>query len=159
MTKRGTAYYECDKCGDTMPLEEAESHDEVCLGGTEIQTRLSTKKQSFKVTGSKVTVGTRRAGFLTCLSAKFNNALAYVSPRKREDHYFRKYQGYGLNAELLEYLRKHKYVYVVLIEDGKRYLLSKVSDWLANGFQYYKPGYEEQLVLKEENMKEVGKCF
>lgn len=113
---------------------------------------------SFTIKGGKVTIGKRQAGFIKCLTAQHNNALAFVTPRKRKAHFFRMYQGYGLNRDLVEYLREHKVECVVIIEDKTVYLLSKVDDWFFHSFEYNHANYEAQLILPEALMKKAKGC-
>ena len=123
------------------------------------QQRLPNTHKSFTVKGGTVKVGDRRAGFIKCLTPKFNNALAFISPRKRKQHFFRIYGGYGLNSDLLQYLRERKINHILIIEDKTRFLLSKVDDWLLYGCNVDHTNYEPQLVLMEDKMKETENCL
>lgn len=105
--------------------------------------------RSFTIHGGQIKVGDRKAGYIKCLK---NGELAFITPRKRNQHYFRNYRGYGINSDLIQYLREHKVNSILIIEDSKRLLLSETEDWMFSGFEYNHRHYEPQLILSEDNM-------
>jgi len=119
------------------------------------QQKLGTSN-SFTVTGGTVKVGDRKAGYIKCLQ---DGRLAFITPRKYKQHFFRMYQGYGLNSDLIQYLREHKIMHVLIIEDRKRMLLSKTEDWMFRAFNYNHPNYEPQKILHLRFMEEVKDCI
>ena len=115
-------------------------------------------KPSYTVKGGQIFVGKRRIGFIRCLSQAYDFNLAFITPRKPE-HFFRNYQGWGLNAEVVRYLKRHKICNIVIKVTGKKPLLSKVDDWLLRACNYQKDPHEPQMILPEQLMTEAPGCL
>ncbi len=87
---------------------------------------------------------------------------AYVTRRKKE-HYFRKFNGFGISKVILEKLHELGVYTVIIIytnEDGSEVLLrSDLYQWLFNGIEWVdtSDGFEDlQLVLPVIEMDVEG---
>ena len=81
----------------------------------------------------------------------------FTSPRSREEHFFRKYKGWGLNAKLLSILVRQKVTTIILLlkkEDVK--LTVRTGVWFSKGINYKHSKYEPQLILPESYFTEVS---
>jgi len=105
----------------------------------------------FELKGNQVWIGDRRVGWIT---TTMEGKKVFVSPRKRKQHYFRKFKGFGLSVELLEFLKRNQFDEVHL-RIGKRVtLISPLAYWDIYGVDYHKkPEFEAQKILPEKHMK------
>ena len=104
---------------------------------------------SFRIVGSFVFLEDRNIGSIT---RSMDGKKVFVSHRKRSVHFFRKFKGWGLSQELLEFLRRNKFDQVHLRIGQRETLISNVDDWLQHGKHYHKTPFEPQLVLAEKHM-------
>lgn len=78
----------------------------------------------------------------------------YVSPRKREEHFFRKHAGYAVSKSILMYLHGQKTWTILILEDGERCLEFDHRQFVR-GITLDHPDYDEQLLVPEEKAKHV----
>lgn len=96
----------------------------------------------------------RKLGFI-------NEANVFVAPRKEETHFFYKFDGYGMNEELVySLLEKGIQMTLIMIErrKGKKLLKVATPTWLEQGKKYVNivDGEKEpQLILAEGKFADV----
>lgn len=76
--------------------------------------------------GNAVMLGARKAGFLSRDDAD-HEKIWYISPRRRDKHFFKIYKGWGVAIEILEFLEKHDVYGIKLVVDGKELLMSSIA--------------------------------
>lgn len=110
--------------------------------------------QSVDITknGNRVYVKDRLAGWL-CVDEK--NRRIFVSPRDRSKHYFRMFQGWGISAELLQYLKAEFVQEIQLKLYGEPWKAASLFNWVKYAVEYQAPGFEPQLVLVETYFREL----
>lgn len=96
--------------------------------------------------GGQVILGGKKAGYLQSDS---EGRMWYVSPRKRDLHFFRKFSSWGVAEELVEYLLLNKVYGVRLVIDGHYVLRSSLEVLKSRGRRVQYPGYEPQILLEE----------
>jgi len=104
----------------------------------------------FELKGKQVWIGNRKAGWIT---TTMEGKKVFVSPRKRKQHYFRKFKGFGLSVELLEFLKRNKFDEVHLRIGKRQTLISPLAYWDIYGIDYHIEPYEPQKILPEIHMK------
>lgn len=111
---------------------------------------------SFVLHGNQLHLDGRRIGWIT---RTMNGKRVYVSPRNRmgitktgKGHFMEIFQSYGIANSVLKFLERNQIDEVHLRIGKSETLISKVSDWREKGFLYHRPPYEEQIMLKEEDM-------
>ena len=62
------------------------------------------------------------------------------------------FQSYGIAESVLEILEKNEFDEIHLKIGERETLISKVSDWKKKGFEYHKPPFERQWMLREKDM-------
>lgn len=77
----------------------------------------------------------------------------YVSPRNRQRHYFRMYQGWGVGESLLRHLAKRGVASICVRLEGEAPLFADVKDFAAYGIRVEHSGFETQIVLPETYWK------
>lgn len=104
-----------------------------------------------------------------CLEVFLNGILVgrvrgntYIT-RRRYEHYFRKFNGFGISTEVLRWLNRHDISKILIIyvnEDGSEALLrSDLSQWLSSSIEWidYSNGFEDpQQVLSVLEMEVEG---
>jgi hypothetical protein len=82
---------------------------------------------------------------------------AYVSNRKRHEHYFRKFKGWGIAEAVLDWLIEHD-VPLIIIRDthSGEILTANVHLYKKHGIPYQKLPYEPQMVLPEKHFTKNG---
>jgi len=103
----------------------------------------------FELKGKQVWIGQRKVGWIT---TNMDGKKVFVSPRKRKQHYFLKFHGFGLSVEVLEFLKRNQFDEVHLHIGKRQVLISKLSYWDIYGLKYYKEGFEPQKILPERFM-------
>lgn len=116
------------------------------------------KSNEFMNTGKQVKWQGKNLGYYI----KHPKGLVFIAPRRRYDdgpkksHYFRLYNGYGLNELFFKHLLDIGIHEIRIIEqDTKRVLISSPNDWKNKGIPHRSKGYEPQLILREKDFKEV----
>ena len=79
----------------------------------------------------------------------------FVSRRFTKTHYFYMFKGWGFNKELLDELKVPEIRLV--IDNGQKVLIAKVSTIKKHGVDYQAPDYEPQLILAEDSFDRVYK--
>lgn len=105
---------------------------------------------SFELKRNQVWIGDRRVGWIT---TTMEGKKVFVSPRKRRQHYFRKFRGYGLSVEILEFLKRNQFDEVHLRIGKRLTLISKLAYWDIYGIDYHKKEFEPQKILPEKYME------
>lgn len=116
--------------------------------------RFQLRLQSLDITrdGNRIFVNSRLAGWL---AVDEKNRRIFVSPRTRSKHYFRMFRGWGISAELLQYL-KAAFVQEIQIKlVGEAWRAATVFDWIKNSVEHQSPGFEPQLILCEDYFREL----
>ena len=81
---------------------------------------------------------------------------SFVSNRNTNDHYFRLFKGWGFNKELIQDLiRKGVDRFKLIIDEGKRILVTNLSSIIAFGKSYQVEGYEPRWILAESSFDKV----
>jgi len=76
----------------------------------------------------------------------------FACVRDSKKHYFRIFQGWGFNKQLIESLIKKDIMEIrVIVDDGRRLLITTPQDVSMMGKNYQAQGYEPQFVLPEAN--------
>lgn len=103
--------------------------------------------------GNQIFVDGRKVGWITKLG---NKTRVFVSPRKRQQHYFRIFEGWGLSRDLFTYLLKVVEVQEIHLKIGKALTLtSQMLVWEQHSIPYHKEPYEPQIILPEKYFKSV----
>lgn len=98
--------------------------------------------------GNQVFLGKRKVGWLTLLRGKVR---VFISPRKRGEHFFRMFKGWGISEELLGLLENNEFVQIQIRIKGEPTLCADVKLWRAKGIPYHKRGFEPQIILPEKH--------
>lgn len=82
--------------------------------------------------------------------------VVLIMPRKAE-HLFRMYTSWGINAEILKELASTLAVVGmrIIVDGGKRVLITTPSKWLRLGIPYQARGEEPQMQLRETDFDQV----
>lgn len=83
---------------------------------------------------------------------KGDRGLIFIAPRVRARHYFRLYEGYAMNEQLLQHLIDAHVIKIIIKEnDTKRILTTTPLKWRKMGIPHRSKGVENQIVLKEKS--------
>lgn len=99
--------------------------------------------------GNAVMLGAKKAGFLS-RDDEDHEKVWYISPRRRDKHFFKIYKGWGIAVEILEFLEKHDVYGIKLVIDGKELLMSSLKIVRLHGDNVQYEGFEPQIVLSEK---------
>lgn len=99
--------------------------------------------------GNAVMLGHRKAGFLS-RDNEDHEKIWYISPRRRDRHFFKIFKGWGVAIEILEFLEKHDVYGIKLVIDGKELLMSSLTMIRLHGDNVQYGGFEPQIVLPEK---------
>ncbi len=78
-----------------------------------------------------------------------NGTVWYVSPRKRELHFFRIYGGWGVAKEIVDYLSDSGAFGVKLSILGEHPIWASLSAIKEHGAEVQYAGFEPQIILNE----------
>lgn len=93
---------------------------------------------------------TRTAGIAGLLDVGNSQVRGFVSPRERAEHFFRKFDGYGLSLSVLDLLSEWGVVRVLIAETDTGTVWEYMTrDFEAHGSVYDNEG-DRQLVLSTE---------
>jgi len=91
-----------------------------------------------------------------------NKGLIYVTRRRWNDHFFRKYGGFGISVEILRFLKRkgvRTIVIIYVLKDCERLLKSDIDAWFDLGELYRcileNGEFDWQLVLHIKHMTEI----
>ncbi len=91
-------------------------------------------------------LNTVRIGFIN----RTYDVKSFVSPRVRQEHYFRNKEGFGIAIEVLNELENKLIDEIVLpLSKEKISLVATPETWRMLGEYYKHPKYEAQLILPE----------
>jgi hypothetical protein len=83
------------------------------------------------------------------------DGFVLICPRKAE-HFFRNYSGWGLNREAVEVCLFEGFVRIkVVVDDGKKVLVTSPENWKERGHAVQFHGFEPQLILSEVDFDKV----
>jgi len=102
--------------------------------------------------GNRFYVGGKLAGWL--IQDRQGNQL-FISVRKRAQHHFRIYHGWGISEDLLRHLKALGVAFIVLEVDDCETLKASPNTWLQFGVPYQRAPFEPQLILPEQFMKKT----
>ena len=91
--------------------------------------------------------------FIGWTAKTFEGKKAYISPRVREKHFFRKFQGWGIAQKLLGLLILNGYEEIHIRLGKRETLISDINDWRKHGIFYKHPAFEPQIILPEKYMR------
>lgn len=114
-----------------------------------------------RIAGRHVYIGDRHTGWL---DMDEEGKIWYISPRSRAQHFFMKYQGWGVAASILDFLSNGNTYGIKLVVDTKRVIWASVEIFKAKGVHISYAGYEKQVVLHERHWNDVqlpiaGHCY
>lgn len=75
---------------------------------------------------------------------------AYITRRKRKEHYFRKYKGYGISVSILQYIKTKGVSNIILIEEnkkGERIYRTTRREFFKKGIRHTDKQADRQLIL------------
>lgn len=81
---------------------------------------------------------------------------AYITRRKRTEHYFRKYKGYGISTAILDKLKERNIENIILIEitkKGEKVLRTTRQEFYKNGIRHKNKEADNQIILPEERWR------
>jgi len=84
------------------------------------------------------------------------NLTIYLSRRNRNQHFFRKFEGWGISLEILNWLIKHDINGICLDVEGENKIYSSVGFFLEYGINYHHINFEPQKILKEKYFSSKG---
>lgn len=108
--------------------------------------------------GNAVMLGGRKAGFLS-RDDEDAEKIWYISPRRREKHYFRILKGWGIAVEIVEFLEKHDVYGIKLVIDGKELIMSSLEMVRLHGDSVQYSGFEPQIILAEKFWLKKGQAM
>jgi len=91
--------------------------------------------------------------FVGWTAKTFEGKKAYISPRSRRKHFFRKYRGWGISERLLALLILNGYDEIHIRLGERTTLISQIEDWRRHGIPYHHPDFDPQIILPEKYMK------
>ena len=100
---------------------------------------------SFEYKNGNFLINGRKVGHLTNVAGH----TVYKSHRKRKEHFFRMWNGWGISKDVLEWLERHKVHYVVLDVKGEGQYHTAVHDFGTFGFPCNYEGHGKQVILRE----------
>lgn len=80
--------------------------------------------------------------------------IIFIAPRK-SSHFFRLYGGWGINKAFLQNILDYVAEIRVVVDKGKKILVTTPQNWLLKGITYHKEGFEEQIILRERDFHKI----
>lgn len=108
--------------------------------------------------GGSVMLGSRKTGFLSRDDEDVER-IWYISPRRRDKHFFKILKGWGIAVEILEFLEKHDVYGIKLVVDGRELLMSSLKMVRLKGDKVQYEGFEEQIILPEKFWLKKGQVM
>ena len=100
---------------------------------------------SFEYKNGRFLINGREVGHLSSIAGH----TVYKSPRKRKPHFFEKWNGWGVQLSILDWLKTHAVHYVVLDVKGEGWYHAPVRDFGTFGFPCNYNGHGKQVILRE----------
>ena len=100
--------------------------------------------------GGQILLDGKRIGWITSTA---DGKRIFISPRKRQDHYFRNLAGWALSKNVLNFLKSNDFAEIHLRIGLRETLISQMSDWTNYGIDIHYPPFEPQKVLPEKFFK------